>query len=306
VRIDERFFPRRNFCWLEPEYSDYATARVAVLPVPYDSTTTARAGTREGPQAIIDASADMELYDLAIDAEPYRRGIHTLPELAVHAGSPQAMVERVRQVAGELIDDGKLVVTLGGEHSIAIGSALAHVERLPNVSILYLDAHADFRDSYLDTPYNHACALRRIAEQGVPAVHVGMRSAEFDELGALREMGIPSFPAHTFRHPAEVAAQVVAGLRDEVYISIDLDVFDSGLLPAVGTPEPGGLTWYETISLLRRVIESRHVVGCDLVELCPIPGMVAPNFLCAKLVYKILAYRFGRDAGRRSLNSSSA
>src|SRR5579883_274579 len=220
MRLDERFFPQRNFGWLDAEHSGYADARVAVLPVPYDSTTTARAGAREGPAAIIDASADMELYDLAIEREPYIHGIHTLPELAVHAGSAEAMVARVKEVAGELIDDGKLVVTLGGEHSIAIGSALAHVERVPDLSILYLDAHADFRDSYLDTPYNHACALRRIAETGTPAVHVGMRSAEREELGALREMQIPSFPTHAFRHPAEAIERIVAGLRDEVYLSI--------------------------------------------------------------------------------------
>ncbi|HEY8838958.1 MAG TPA: agmatinase [Dehalococcoidia bacterium] len=286
--MDERFYPRRNFGWLEPEYSDYAHARAVVLPVPYDSTTTARAGAREGPQAIIDASADMELYDLAIEREPFRSGIHTLPEVAVHAGSPAAMVERVRQLAGELIDDGKLVITLGGEHSIAIGSALAHTDRMHNVSILYLDAHADFRESYMDTPYNHACTLRRIAESGVPAVHVGMRSADIDELGALREMGIPSFPVHKFRHPAEVADQVIAGLRDEVYVSVDLDVFDSGLLPAVGTPEPGGLNWYDVTDLLAAVAGRCRIVGFDLMELAPEHGQRASAQLAAKLAYRML------------------
>jgi len=288
VRIDERFYPRRNFGWLEPRYSDYDRARVAVLPVPYDSTTTARAGAREGPQAIIDASADMELYDLALDREAYLAGIHTLPELAVHAGSPEAMVERVHRVAGELIDDGKLVVTLGGEHSITIGSALAHADRYPGVSVLYFDAHADFRESYLDTPFNHACALRRIAERGVPAVHVGMRSADRDELGALREMGIPSFPAHAFRHPAEVADRVIAGLRDEVYISVDLDVFDSGILPAVGTPEPGGLGWYAVTDLLAEVARRRRIVGFDLMELAPDYGPRAAAQFAAKLAYRML------------------
>src|SRR5579859_7068305 len=174
------------------------------------------------------------------------------------------MVQRVQAVAGELIDDGKLVVTLGGEHSVAIGSALAHAERIAGLSILYLDAHADFRAEYLDTPYNHACALRRIAERGVSAVHVGMRSADIDELGALRELGIPSFPAHAFRHPAEVAEKVLAGLRDDVYISVDLDVFDSGILPAVGTPEPGGLGWYDVTDLLAQVALRRRIVGFDL------------------------------------------
>ena len=293
MRIDARFSPRRNFGWLDDEFSDYVRARVAVLPVPYDSTTTARAGAREGPQAIIDASADMELFDLALEAEPYLAGISTLPELAVHAGSPAAMVARVQQVCGELIDDGKLVVTLGGEHSIAIGSALAHAERYPGVSVLYLDAHADFREEYLDTPYNHACALRRIAERGVPAVHVGMRSADKDELGALRDLHIPSFPAHAFRHPAEVADHVIAGLRDEVYISVDLDVFDSGILPAVGTPEPGGLGWYAVTDLLAEVARRRRIVGFDLMELAPQYGPPAAAQLAAKLAYRMIGLAVG-------------
>jgi len=293
VRLDERFFPRRNFGWLDEEHSDYARARVVVLPVPYDSTTTARAGARDGPAAIIDASADMELYDLALDREPYRHGIHTLPELAVHAGSPEAMVARVREVAGELIDDGKLVVTLGGEHSIAIGSALAHADRLPDLSVLYLDAHADFRASYLDTPYNHACALRRIAEHNVPAVHVGMRSAEREELQALKEMDIPTFPAHAFRHPVEAIDRIVAGLRERVYISVDLDVFDSGLLPAVGTPEPGGLDWYAVTDLLAEVARRRRIVGFDLMELAPAYGPRASAQLAAKLAYRMIGLALG-------------
>lgn len=293
MRLDERFFPRRNFGWLDEEHSDYARARVVVLPVPYDSTTTARAGARDGPAAIIDASADMELYDLALDREPYRHGIHTLPELAVHAGSPEAMVARVREVAGELIDDGKLVVTLGGEHSIAIGSALAHADRLPDLSVLYLDAHADFRASYLDTPYNHACALRRIAEHNVPAVHVGMRSAEREELQALKEMDIPTFPAHAFRHPVEAIDRIVAGLRERVYISVDLDVFDSGLLPAVGTPEPGGLDWYAVTDLLAEVARRRRIVGFDLMELAPAYGPRASAQLAAKLAYRMIGLALG-------------
>ena len=298
MEIDHRFYPPRNFAALDAEDADYDRARAVILPVPYDSTTTARAGAREGPQAIIDASADMELYDLAVDREPYRAGIHTLPELAVHAGSPAAMVDRVRQVAGELIDDGKLVVTLGGEHSITIGTALAHAERFPALSVLYLDAHADFRAEYLDTPYNHACALRRIAERGVPAVHVGMRSADVDELRALREMDIPSFPAHAFRRPIDVADEIIAGLRDDVYVSIDLDVFDSGILPAVGTPEPGGLGWYEITDLLAAVAARRRVVGFDLMELAPEYGPRASAQLAAKLAYRLLGLALATETRR--------
>src|SRR3990170_8633563 len=180
---DDRFYPPRSFAAPPPEYTTYEAARVVVLPVPYDSTTTARAGARDGPRAIIDASEDMELYDLALGWEPYVVGIHTLPELAVHAGSAEAMVRRIEEVVAELLDDGKFVATLGGEHTVAVGSARAHAKRTPGpstaagaalrtgLSVLAFDAHADLRDSYMGSPYSHACTLRRALESA-PVVQV--------------------------------------------------------------------------------------------------------------------------------------
>ena len=158
---DERFWPPRSFAALPDEHSHFETARVVILPVPYDATASGWGGAREGPAAIIEASDNMELYDIAIGREPYLVGIHTLPELAAHAGGPEAMVGRTEEVAGELLDGGKFVVTLGGEHTVAVGPVRAHARRTPGLSVLALDAHADLRDSYMDTPYSHACTLRR-------------------------------------------------------------------------------------------------------------------------------------------------
>src|SRR5712691_10814365 len=177
---DQRFTPHRNFAWLEDEHSDYERSRVVVLPVPYDSTASGWVGSREGPAAIVDASGNMELYDIGIGCEPYLVGIHTLPEAAAHTGSPEAMAERIEEIVGELIDDGKFVVTLGGEHTVAVGAARAYAKRTPELSVLAFDANADMRDVYLDSPYNHACTLRRISEVA-PLVQVGLRSVEREE-----------------------------------------------------------------------------------------------------------------------------
>ncbi len=291
---DPRFYPPRNFGWLEPYYADPATATTVLLPVPYDSTTTAHPGARFGPQAMVDASADMELFDLEVEDEPYRRGIATLPEVAPHLGSPEAMVLRVRDLVGEWLDRGKLVGVLGGEHSIAIGPVLAHLARQegasagPRLSVLYLDAHADFRASYLDTPYNHACALRRMVEAGARPVHVGLRSAEREEYTELRALGVPAFPAARFPRPAQAADEICAALGPDVYVSVDLDVIDSAALPAVGTPEPGGLSWRDVASLLEAVAARRRIVGFDVVELAPELGPPAAAQAAAKLAYRII------------------
>ena len=195
-----------------------------MLPVPYDSTVTARAGTRDGPRAIIEASADMELYDVGLGIEPYRHGIHTLPELAPHTGSPEAMTERIEAVVGELLDAGKFVVTLGGEHTVAVGAVRAHAKRTPGLSVLAFDAHSDMRDEYLDSKYNHACTLRRAHERrardaGRPAQRIAARMREF-----IRDQGLAFYSPREFR--AAGAAAVVERLSDDVYITIDLDSFD--------------------------------------------------------------------------------
>ncbi|MGD9890257.1 MAG: agmatinase [Dehalococcoidia bacterium] len=294
---DDRFYPPRNFANLEPEFSAYASARVAVLPVPYDSTTTARAGAREGPMAIIDASADMELFDLVLERETFRAGITTLPEVAPNSDSPAAMIHRIQSVVDDLLDDRKFVVTLGGEHTVAVAPVRAHAARYDNLSVLAFDAHADMRPAYLDSEYNHACTLRRSLEAvggvrqdgGRPRlVHVGLRSAERAEYDYLRDHNIPVFPAHRFRELANGPEQVAELLTDNVYVTIDIDCLDSAIMPAVGTPEPGGLTWWDVTAVLTAVTRRRRIVGFDITELAPDYGVRANAQLCAKLAYRAL------------------
>ena len=294
---DERFYPPRNFANLEPAFSAYATARVAVLPVPYDATTTARAGAREGPMAIIDASADMELYDLVLGREPFRAGITTLPEVAPHSDSPAAMIGRIQSVVDDLLGDGKFVVTLGGEHTVAVAPVRAHAARYDNLSLLAFDAHADMRPAYLDSEYNHACTLRRSLDAvggvrqdgGRPRlVHVGLRSASREEHDYLRAGNVPIFPAHTFRDLTDGPEQVAELLTDNVYVTIDIDCLDSGIMAAVGTPEPGGLTWWDVTGVLTAVARRRRIVGFDITELAPDYGVRANAQLAAKLAYRAI------------------
>jgi agmatinase len=282
---DQRFWPPRGFAALPVEHADYRTARVVILPVPYDSTASGWVGAREGPAAIIEASENMELYDIGIGREPYRVGIHTLPELAVHAGGPQAMVDRIEEVVSELLDDGKFVVTLGGEHTVTVGALRAHARRTPGLSVLAFDANADLRDSYMDTPYSHACTLRRALESA-PVVQVGLRSAEREEHEFIRDRGLPFYSPREYRSagPEAIAAQ----LADDVYITIDLDAFDPSQVAAVGTPEPGGLLWDEVSELLEAVARQRRIVGFDVTELAPSLGPRANAQLAAKLTYRLI------------------
>ena len=285
---DERFSPRKNFAWLDAEDSDYERSRVVVLPVPYDSTASGWVGSREGPGAIIEASANMELYDIGIGAEPYRVGIHTLPEVALHSAGPEAMAERIEEIVGEQVDAGKIVVTLGGEHTVAVGAARAYAKRVPGLSVMAFDANADMRDSYLDSAYNHACTLRRISEAvGTEnLVQVGLRSAEREEHEYILEQGMRFFGPREFRSlgPAGVSALLSAS----VYITFDLDAFDSSVVSALGTPEPGGLHWDEVSDLLETVSREHRIVGFDVTELAPSLGPRANAQLAAKLAYRLI------------------
>jgi agmatinase len=282
---DDRFYPPANFASLDGEFCSYERSRAVILPVPYDSTVTARAGARDGPRAIIDASADMELYDVGTGMEPYRAGIHTLPELAPHTGSPEAMCARIEAVCGELIDAGKFVVTLGGEHTVAAGAVRAHAKRRPGLSVLAFDAHSDMRDEYLDSRYNHACTLRR-ANDVAPVTQVGLRSASFEDAEMIRSSGLSFYSPKGLREAG--AHKVVSNLSDDVYITIDLDCFDPSEMAAVGTPEPGGLHWDEVSDLLEAVTGSRRVVGFDVTELSPSLGPRSCAQLAAKLTYRLI------------------
>lgn len=281
----------QNFGGLAPEFSRFSSARAVVLPVPYDLTTSYLAGTRHGPQAIIEASTHLELYDEELRCEPYRVGIHTLPFLEPSAASPEETLQRVEEAISWLLEREKFPVMLGGEHSLALAPVRALQKRFGNLSVLQLDAHADLRDSFQGTQFNHACVGRRVHELGVNLVQVGIRAISGEEAHYIRSAQnlhvCLDYELHST--PAKID-EALSKLRDPVYVTVDLDVFNPALMPAVGTPEPGGLDWYTVLKVLRYVGEHYRVLGCDVVELCPIAGVVGPNFLAAKLVYKMLGY----------------
>ena len=283
------FYPPRIFGAIPSQYADLQTARVVIAPIPYDSTTDYKAGARDGPFAIIDASRNLELYDEELDRETFQVGIHTLPEVQVLMSGPEQMVGRVYEIASQFMRDDRLLVMLGGEHSLTVGMVRAFFEKKPNLSVLQLDAHADLRDQYMGTKFSHACVMRRIVEL-CPAVQVGVRSLSYEEHAFIQQKGLRPFFAEAYLTKDEPIADVVSALSSDVYVTIDLDVFDPSMMAAVGTPEPGGLGWYQVLRLLRAVAESRHVVGFDVVELCPREGPIACAFLAAKLVYKLIGY----------------
>ena len=279
-----------------PTTTDFANARVVILPIPLDRTTSYVPGTRNGPHEILVASSHMELWDEETQTDVHSIGIFTLPEMEFPFASIDDVVAEIRRVTAELVNRGKFPVILGGEHSITPAVVGAVAAKYPGLSVLQIDAHADLRESFMGTPHSHACAMRRTLEFA-STTQVGVRSLSPEEAAAAPSLQTQIFYDFNMRQNADWIDRVVDSLSETVYVSIDVDGFDPAIMPATGTPEPGGLSWYEGLTLLRRVIERRTVVGCDIVELSPIPGNVAPNFLCAKLIYKILSYRFGAELG---------
>ena len=283
--------PPYNFMGLEPEFSNFANARVAILPVPYDSTTSYRSGARDGPRAIIQASRNMELYDDELEYEPSIVGISTLDELEPSMKSPEETISRVEKVFDELIENKKFPVMLGGEHTLSIGAVKAFKKKHSDLSILQLDAHADLRDEYQGTKYNHACTLRRIREL-CNVVPVGIRSMSKEEAAYVKKNKIKMFYACDAKKWK--IDEILSSLKKRVYITVDLDVLDPSEMPAVGTPEPGGLRWYEVLEIMRKVSKEREIVGFDVMELAPIPQDISSDFLAAKLVYKVIGYVFAK------------
>jgi len=277
-----------------PTTTDFNRSRVVILPIPLDRTTSYVPGTRNGPHEILVASSHMELWDEETGTDVHSIGIYTLPEMEFPFGTMDEVVDEIRRVTSELVTRDKFVVALGGEHAITGPIVAAYAATFPNLSVLQLDAHADLRDTYMGTRHNHACAMRRVVECA-PATQVAIRSLSTEEARAAPSLPTRIFYDYNMRENADWIDRVVESLTDTVYISIDVDGFDPAIMPATGTPEPGGLSWHEALRLLRQVIARRKVVGCDIVELSPMPGNVAPNFLCAKLIYKILSYRFGAE-----------
>jgi agmatinase len=280
-----------------PVMRSFDESRVVILPVPVDRTTSYAPGTRNGPREILQASSHMELWDEEIGGDVHPIGIFTLPEMELSFGELEALLTEIDRVATEILSRDKFLVTLGGEHSITPPLVAAAARRYPGLSVLQIDAHADLRDCYMGTPHNHACAMRRSLEHA-RLTQVGIRSMSAEEAQVATSLDTTIFYDAFMRRDPSWVDRVVDTLADRVYLSIDVDGLDPAIMPATGTPEPGGLSWYETLALLRAAVSRRTVVACDVVELCPIPGLLAPNFLCAKLIYKILAYRFAAELPR--------
>lgn len=267
--------------------ADPSGAAAMILPVPYDLTSTWRKGADRGPAALLEASGTVELYDIETASEPWKRGIATLPPV-LHDGGPEELAEVVRHRVAGILERGALPVVLGGEHSVTIGAVEAVTEAFPGAGILQLDAHGDTREAYEGSTHNHACVMARARERG-PIVQVGLRAVDASEMDRLDPERV--FWAHAIARRGDDGwmDEVVALLPEQVYLTIDLDAFDPSLLPATGTPEPGGLGWYQVNELVRRVARRRRIVGFDVVELLPIPGQHASDFVAAKLVHRVLA-----------------
>ena len=274
-----------SFCGLPNKNTDYARASAVILPVPFDKTSTWLKGADKGPAAIIEASRYLELYDIETDSEVFRKGIFTAKP--VHAASSSALIKKTDSAVSGYLKDNKLVVTLGGEHSVSVGVIKSYARHYKDLSILHLDAHADSRDSYEGSPYNHACVIARVREFTKNIVSVGIRSMDVSERSGVNNKKM--FFAHKIHDSDKWIDNAVRLLTDSVYITIDLDVFDPGIMPSTGTPEPGGLGWYQVMKLLSSVSKSKRIVGFDVVELCP-SNSKAPDFLAAKLIYTLLSY----------------
>ena len=263
-----------------------------ILPVPFDRTTSYVSGTQHGPRELLLASAQVELWDEEVGVDVHSRGLVTLPEMDLTTLTLDEAMETLRRTAAGLLGRDKFLVTLGGEHSITSPLVAAAAERHPGLGVLQVDAHADLRDSYLGERHSHACAMRRTMDYA-PLVQVGIRNISEDEARALPWLRTKIFYDWNMREDPAWIDRAVEALPERVYVTIDLDGLDPATMPAVGTPEPGGLSWRELTALLRRTFERRTVVACDVVELCPVPGLASPNFIAARLVYKLLTYKFG-------------
>jgi agmatinase len=275
-----------------PVRRPYDDSRVVVLPIPFEHTTTYVPGTRNGPSAILAASTQVELWDEELKVDIHPVGIYTLPQMELPFEEIADAQSEIRRVADAIFAERKFLLALGGEHSITAPLVHAAGQHHPEISVLQIDAHADLRESYLGSRFNHACAMRRLLDSLEPnrLTQVGLRNVAQEEAEFAARTGTHVFYDFNMRDDPDWLERVVDTLGDPVYITFDCDGLDPAIMPAVGTPVPGGLSWYESLRLIRIACERRHVIGCDVVELCPMPGNVAPDFLCALLAYKLVTY----------------
>ncbi|MBP1734971.1 MAG: agmatinase [Deltaproteobacteria bacterium] len=274
-----------SFCGLPNDLADYKQSPIVILPIPFDKTSTWMKGADKGPKAIIEASQYLELYDIETDSEVYKKGIFTTKP--IHTLSSSVLLKRTVLAVSKYIQDKKLVVTLGGEHSVSIGVIKSYAKHYNNLTVLHLDAHADSRDSYEGSRYNHACVIARVREFTKNIVSVGIRSMDTSERAGMDRKKM--FFAHEIHNSDKWINNVIRLLTDTVYVTIDVDVFDPGIMPSTGTPEPGGLGWYQVLKLLSAISKSKRIVGFDIVELCPSANK-APDFMVAKLIYTFLSF----------------
>jgi agmatinase len=279
-----------NFLGLPAEHVAYDTARFAILPVPYDSTTCFQAGTRRAPHAIIAVSPQIEFFDEELLGEFHECGIATLDAIEPNMSGPHAMHEDLYRAAARVVADGKFLLTLGGEHGITSALVRAVMDRHRSLSVLQIDAHLDLRDAYEGTPYSHASVMSRVLELGARVVPVGIRNVSIEEHALIREGKVRPIFARDCRRDDTWMDDAIGQLGETVYVSIDIDGFDPAYAPGTGTPEPGGLDWYQVCALLRRATRERTVVAADIVEVIPVPGQVVTEFLAARLAYKLISY----------------
>ncbi len=281
-----------NYAGIPDEFAQLEKAKVVLIPVPYDGTSTWGKGADKGPEAFLDASANMELYDIETGTEVYQQGIFLAPTITENS-SAEAVVNAVHKNTKEYIKRNKFVTLFGGEHSISIGSIRAFNECFDNLTVLQIDAHADLRESYEGTKYNHACAVHE-ASQTTNLLQVGIRSMDIIEKTFMDEE--KTFFAHDIVNDEYWMDKVISQMTDNVFITFDLDALDPSIMPSTGTPEPGGLLWYETLEFLKQVFAEKNVVGFDIMELCPNKVDKSSDFVAAKLYYKMLSYKFMEEA----------
>lgn len=281
----------RTYAGIPENYAKLETANVVLIPVPYDGTSTWQKGADKGPNTFLNASENMELYDIETDSEVYKQGIYLAEPITVNA-TPEALVDAVHQETKSYIKKNKFVTVFGGEHSISIGTIRAFNEMFPSLTVLHIDAHADLRKSYDGSSCNHACAVYE-ASQNTNLIQVGIRSMD------IKEKSIMNLDKTYFAHEMAIDDSwmylAIDQMTDNVFITFDLDAFDPSIIPSTGTPEPGGLLWYETLDFLKKVFKEKNVVGFDIVELCPNEVDKSSDFLAAKLYYKMLSYKFQSD-----------
>lgn len=279
-----------NFGLLEPAACAYESSRAVILPVPFERTTSYGKGTSMGPAAILRASQSMELYDEELGAEPSRQGIATLPPFLPEAFDMAEAMAELQAEARTHMEKGKFLVTLGGEHSLSQAPIKAAHQAWGDIGVVQFDAHADLREEFEGTPFSHASVMKRVVDAGIPTLAVGIRSLSAPEAEVVRSKELPVIWGHQLDRAAELFPRLLRDLPEKIYLTFDIDYFDPSLVPATGTPEPGGGLWYPTLALLRHLFQSKTVVSMDLIELAPLGHQPASDFLAAKLVYKCLGY----------------